>query len=287
MRVVAILATYNEERFIEPCLESLFEQGIQAYLVDNDSTDRTVAIASRYLGRGLLGVERFPRDGIYRWSSLLERKAQIAATLDADWFMHVDADEIYPSPRPGITLCEALADIDAQGYNAVNFYQYTFVPTQESPDHEHPGFLETMKWYYPFIPTVPHLIRAWKRQPAPVDLAQSGGHRVHFAGLNLYPESLPMRHYHFLSLNHAIRKYVSKQYDPHEVGRGWHTWRATLRPDTIKLPSRAELKTYTSDHELDPSNPRASHCFVLAPGAGASPWREWLRLLGSRLRKMV
>ena len=52
MRVVAILATYNEERFIAPCLENLFRQGIQAYLIDNDSRDQTVAIARRYLGRG-------------------------------------------------------------------------------------------------------------------------------------------------------------------------------------------------------------------------------------------
>src|SRR5215216_2378158 len=108
MRVVAILATYNEERFIAPCLESLFRQGIRAYLIDNDSTDQTVAIARRYLGRGLLGVENFPRDGTFNWSSLLKRKEQLAATIEADWFMHVDADEFYPSPRPGVTLAEIL-----------------------------------------------------------------------------------------------------------------------------------------------------------------------------------
>ncbi len=82
MRVVAILATYNEERFIASCLENLFRQGIHAYLVDNDSTDETVAIARRHLGRGLLGVENFPRDGVYRWSSVFRRKEQLAAALE-------------------------------------------------------------------------------------------------------------------------------------------------------------------------------------------------------------
>jgi hypothetical protein len=42
MRVVAILAAYNEERFIAGCLEHLIEQGVDAYLIDNESTDRTV-----------------------------------------------------------------------------------------------------------------------------------------------------------------------------------------------------------------------------------------------------
>src|SRR4030095_2232430 len=111
MRVVAILAAYNEERFIAPCLENLFRQGIQAYLIDNDSTDQTVAIARRFLGRGLLGVEAFPRNGVYKWTSILKRKEQLAATIEADWFMHVDADEVYPSPRPGHTLAQITAEV--------------------------------------------------------------------------------------------------------------------------------------------------------------------------------
>lgn len=268
MRVVAILATYNEERFVASCLENLFRQGIEAYLIDNESTDQTVAIATRYLGRGLLGVENFPRDGVYRWSSILRRKEQLAATIEADWFMHVDADEIYPSPRPGTTLAEILAEVDGQGYNAVNFVPCTFIPTIEAPEHDHPQFLETMRWYYPFVPAFPHLIRAWKRQPVPVELAWSGGHLVNFPGRRLYPQALPMRHYMFLSVPHAHRKYTLKQYDPAEVQKGWHNWRAKLRPEMIKLPSQAEMNRYLSDDQLDVSNPRTRHCFFDESMAG-------------------
>src|SRR6185436_12398802 len=156
--------------------------------------------------------------------SILQRKEQLAATLEADWFMHVDADEIFTSPRPGVTLAEILAEVDEQGYNAVNFVHLTFIPTVEAPEHDHPQFLETMRWYYPFMPTFPHLIRAWKRQPVPVELAWSGGHLVNFPGRRLYPQTLPMRHYQFLSMSHAIRKYVFKHYDPAEVQDGWHGW---------------------------------------------------------------
>jgi glycosyltransferase involved in cell wall biosynthesis len=107
LRIVAILATYNEERFIAGCLDHLLSQGVEAYVCDNDSTDATVAIASRYLGAGVRGIERLPRDGTFRWRRILERKEELAAELDADWFIHLDADEIpLPPPRFG-TLAEA------------------------------------------------------------------------------------------------------------------------------------------------------------------------------------
>ena len=37
MRVVAIVAARNEERFITGCLEHLLRQGVQAYLIGRSS----------------------------------------------------------------------------------------------------------------------------------------------------------------------------------------------------------------------------------------------------------
>src|SRR3954452_1210841 len=120
-RVVAIIAAYNEERFIGACLEHLVANGVEAYLCDNESTDRTVEIATSYLGRGLRGIETLPRDGTYRWRQILARKEQLAAELTADWFLHLDADEIPQSPRSGQTLAEMFGQADAAGYDAVQF----------------------------------------------------------------------------------------------------------------------------------------------------------------------
>lgn len=259
MRVVAILATYNEERFIAACLDNLLRQGVGVYILDNESSDRTIPLAEGYRDRGLLGVETVPRAGMYSWRPILERKEQLAAKLDADWFMHVDADEIHLPAHSSTTLAQAFADVDAQGYNAVNFIEYTFVPTQESPDHDHPNFQTTMRWYYPFLPALPHRLNAWKRQPARVELAWSGGHLVRFPGLRMAPQSFSMRHYLFLSREHAIRKFVDRRYDPAEVESGFHGWRAKLKPEMIDLPHEADLRTYRSDDELDPSNPRTVH----------------------------
>ena len=190
--------------------------GIETYLIDNESTDATVEIAARF---ELAGLETAPRHGVYSWRPLLERKEALAETLDADWFIHLDADEIRLPPRSSITLAEAIAEVDALGYNAVDFQEFTFVPTVEAPDHDHPRFQETMRHYYAYSPGRPDRLNAWKRQDARVDLAASGGHQVSFAGLNAYPHMFPMRHYLYLSAAHAVSKYVEREYDPARSSR--------------------------------------------------------------------
>lgn len=264
VRVVAILATYNEERFIQGCIENLVGQGVDVYLIDNCSNDRTVEIAREYLGHGVIDIETFPRsEGVYRWREILKRKEELARTLDADWFMHVDADEIHLPPHSGQTLAQAFARVEATGYNAVDFQEFAFVPTREAPDHDHPGYQRTMRWYYPFTPSPgPRLIRAWKKQGEPVGISERGGHRPDFPGMKLYPVKFQMKHYLFLSAGHVLDKYGNREFEKAEVARGWHGWRMRLRRERILLPSQDELKTHTPGKKLDPSNPRKQHVTV-------------------------
>jgi glycosyltransferase involved in cell wall biosynthesis len=262
VRIVAIIAAYNEERFIGGCLDHLHAQGVESYLCDNGSTDATVELASRHLARGLIAIESVPRDGVYRWQAILERKEALAEEIEADWFLHLDADEI-PLPPPGrATLREAVAEADAAGYNAIEFSELTFVPTREAPDHDHPDFRSTMVWYYPFASTPQHLLRGWKRQNGRVDLATTGGHAVRFAGCRPSPRRFRLRHYLFLSREHAREKYERRRYDAGELRRGWHGWRPSLRVDSLRLPSQAELRVAHADDELDESSPRTEHCVV-------------------------
>ncbi|MBI3660259.1 glycosyltransferase family 2 protein [Candidatus Acetothermia bacterium] len=261
-RVIALLATYNEERFIAACLEHLIRQGIEVYLIDNESTDSTISIAKHYLGHGLIGIETLARLGMFRLRTQLERKEELAATLDADWFMHCDADEIRLPPRADWMLAHAFSRVDREGFNAVDFMEFTFFPTRESPDHDHPRFQETMRWYHPLLPFVPYRVTAWKRQPHRVELAWSGGHQVRFPGIRTYPQLFKFRHYMILSKAHAIEKYAYRIFDSTEVAVGWHGPRAKLQnenakahPELLGLPSQSELRYYVSDDELDPSNP--------------------------------
>lgn len=260
MRVVALLATYNERRFIEPCLGHLHEHGVDFYLIDNGSTDNTVELAERWSRRGLIGIESFPRgrDDVYDWRGLLTRKEELARELAGDWFIHLDADEVRLPPSRGQTLAQALEGVERQGFNAVNFFEFTFTPTQENPDHDHPDFQRTLRTYYPFSPQYPHQLKAWKANPE-VELASSGGHKVTFPDLRMHPRPFPMKHYLFLSVPHAIEKYVRRRYDSSEVESGWHGWRATLAPADIRLPRASELRLTRSDDDLDSSEPRRRH----------------------------
>ncbi len=254
MKIVAILQTYNEQRFIGGCLDHLAEQGISAYLIDNESSDDTVAIAERRLSHNLVGIETLPRDGHFALRMQLARKEELAQSLDADWLIHLDADEFRVAPEPDRSLAQAIAEVDEAGFNAINFVEFIFLPTLESPDHDHPDFLHTMRSYYPYVPRLPHRLNAWKRQDGPVELA-AGGHLVRFPGLRMAPQSLYSRHYLFLSVTHAARKFGPGRYAPEEVAHGWHRWRVQLDPATIELYSERDLRTYVADHLLDPSEP--------------------------------
>jgi len=257
VRVVAMLQVYNEQRFVAGCIEHLREQGVGVYLIDNESSDDTLAIAERYVGRGVVGIETLPRgEEGFVLRAQCARQEELAQTLDADWLIHHDADEIRVSPKRGQTLVEAIAEVDAAGFNAVNFLEFTFVPTRESPDHDHPDFQRTMRSYYPFLPSFPHRLNAWKRQEGPVTIRT---HRVSFPDQRMAPESLYMKHYMYLSADHALEKYLTRRYSATEVEAGLHRWQARLRPEHIHLPSESELRRYHSDDTLDPTNPRTSH----------------------------
>jgi glycosyltransferase involved in cell wall biosynthesis len=287
MRIIALLTVYNERRYIRACLEHLISHGVHIYLCDNESTDETATIAREYLGRGVIGIETLPRSGVMSLRRILEREEQLAAELEADWFMHVDADEFRLPPNGG-TLADALARVDAEGFNAVNFLEFTFVPVRESPDHDHPDFRTTMRWYYPYLPIFPHRLNAWKRQPGPVNLAAAGGHRIRFPGLRMAPDQFRMRHYQFLSVPHAIEKWVRRGFDTNEVRVGWHDWRARLRPDQVRLPSSAHLRTYSGDDSLDPSRPRRSHYLEAATQRPHQRLRAWLvRNVRGRISKAL
>ena len=288
MRIVAILASFNEEVFVRACFENYFAQGVEVYLIDNSSTDATVEIARQYLGRGLVGIESFPRHGSYVWEPILRRKEEVAEELGADWYLHADMDEIRRPPPGFRTIADALREAERAGANQVNFKNYLFLPTKEAPDHEHPDFERTMLWYRYMEPSYPNQVKGWKNQgratlsqrlrrlfgrdeatpPKPVDLVATGGHLAAVANPTLWPVDFIMKHYQVLSIDHAIRKYVEKTYSPEELARGWHGWKGTVRPANLRLPSESEMRRYKSDEALDSSDPiKRTLLYEPEPGA--------------------
>jgi glycosyltransferase involved in cell wall biosynthesis len=274
LRAIALLATYNERRYVASFIEHFKRHGVETYLIDNRSTDETVPIAERHLGKGLIGIEQQPEatGGHFALERQLRRKEELACELDADWFIHVDADERRLPPHGKGRLVDALADVDRDGYNAVNFLEFAFVPTREEPDHDHAEFERTLRTYYPYAPQIPHRLNAW-RATDDVDLVRHGGHIVLFEGLKMYPEYFVAKHYMFLSVPHAVEKYVDHTYDEHETKLGAYRWRARIQAEDVRLPSRADLRWAEPDEALDPSEPWEMHFLDDGQGRAYDPSR--------------
>ena len=258
MRVVALLATYDEERFVGGCIEHLAAHGVETYLIDNESTDcdgrDRRALPS---GAGSSGSSRSRATARTRGSGSSPARRELAATLDADWFLHVDADEIRLPPRTGVTLADALAEVDREGYNAVNFLELTFVPTREHPDHDHPRYQETMRWYYPFLrERLPTGSTRGSGRTRPSISPRAAATVWTSRAYACTRSSFPMRHYLYLSVEHAIRKYVERVVRP-RGGRGRAGTDGAPRSErrTSRSSPRPSSARYVSDDLLDASEP--------------------------------
>ena len=227
-RVVAIMTAFNEADVIETCLAHLIGQGVHVYLMDNYSTDDTVRLAARFLGRGLIGIEQSPlRDtNTYDLEKVLARIEHLATTLEGDWFVDYDADEIRRSAFRGVNVRKALYAVDRAGYNAVDFTVLNFRPIDDGFE---PGTsLETYFTHFEFGSTPDHLRqrKAWKNLGRTPQLLEHGGHDVTFAGRKLYPYKFVNKHYPVRSQQHGERKVVRERqgrYSRREKDlRKWH-----------------------------------------------------------------
>jgi glycosyltransferase involved in cell wall biosynthesis len=262
MRIVALLTVRNEALYMQRCLEHLRDQGIEACVIDNDSTDDTRAIAEAFIGNGVLRIERAPYPGHMDWVGILNQKQRLAVELDADWFLHHDADEIREAPQPYRSLRDGIEHVDALGYNAINFDEFVFVPHDLTTSFDGGDYVREMRYYYHFAPRAEHRVNAWKKQSGGVDLVSSAGHRAEFAGRNLFPRNFILRHYIVLSAHHANRKYgVERVYSQRETDeRGWRPARLQWRHGKFRPPAVQDMKCIDRDG-LGIDDPRRAHLF--------------------------
>lgn len=231
-RVIAIIAAFNEGDVIYHVIRDLIENDVEVYFIDNCSTDNTVAEASRMLGKGLLNIERFPDEAAgparatreYAWGDLLQRKEELASELDAEWFIHADADEFRESLWPNLRLAEAMRLVDQLGYNAIQFQVLNFRPVNDSfmpgddvrkylTAYESPGSFDELQ------------IKAWKKCGPRINLVRSGGHEVSFPNRRVFPFRFPMRHYPIRSSQLGKKKVFNDRlprFMPEEKAIGWH-----------------------------------------------------------------
>ena len=258
--VVAILAVRNESLYIRTCLEHLRAEGVQCVIIDNESDDDTVAICREFMPDHVLAIHTVPYPGYYDWRTILARKDELRRSVDADWIIHHDADEIMHSDRPNETLQEAIARVAAEGFNAINFDEFVFVHENDEVSYEGRNYFADMHYYYFFQPAVDHarLVRAYSKE-VKGGIAWSGGHMPR-GEIKLYPAHMVLRHYVCLGKAHAVGKYLNRTYSEAELKMGWHRNRIGVRAKRYSAPPLHKLKKLGPDPRvLDKSTPYREH----------------------------
>ena len=225
-RVVTIMPAYNEEDIIVPSIKHLVDQGIGVYLIDNWSTDTTYDLAKQFIKKGLVGIERFPRDGPSRYfdfRGILRRIEQVSRTIEADWLVYQDVDEVRMSPWAGMSYKEGIYEVDRTGFNSIDHTTIMFNPVDNNyvPASDFEAYFK----YFEFAKRQLPQIKAWKNLRHHISLVASGGHQVRFGGRKVYPYNFLIKHYRIRSQQHGEKKVFlerKSRWMPEESARGWH-----------------------------------------------------------------
>ena len=74
---------------------------------------------------GIVRIETQPYKGHFSLLDQCRFQEGLAREIEADWFIHHDADEIRESDLGGAqTLRQAISEIDAGGFTAINFDEF-------------------------------------------------------------------------------------------------------------------------------------------------------------------
>ena len=256
---LAVLCVRNESIHIRRCLRDLCMDGIDVVLLDNDSTDDTVAKARAFLGHGLLAIERLPWRGVFALADQLAAKERIARSYDHDWLVHVDADEWLCPVGPSPSLLDGIAQADAAGYNCVNFNEFVFVPLR-GESFETEEYASLMKTYYFFEPYHPRLMRAWRRSSGLSNLAGSG-HFLTGGEIRCSPRDFALRHYVMLSEAHGRELYRQRPFASEELRIGMHENRLLIPDAELGLVDAPALRrlAYPNARDFDTAHPVTKH----------------------------
>jgi SAM-dependent methyltransferase len=227
-RVAAVIHTFNESDILPEVVEHLVSQGIEIHVFDNWSTDGSWELVNTLITLGKIRhAERFPSKSTddYQWKLQLEKTAEYTSSLDADWVMHHDADEIRCSPWIDISLRDAFSWVDSLGYTAVDFtvIDFRFLTRQPKVSNNYQNNLN----HFEFGRRPGHFeqIKAWKNLTK-VNLSTSGGHQAIFQGRNIFPLKFLMKHYPLRNALQANKKVFHDRL-PRMVAEhkalGWHT----------------------------------------------------------------
>ncbi|MDZ7628381.1 MAG: sulfotransferase [Parvularculaceae bacterium] len=246
LKIAAIIMARNAAQTLDRVLSHLQDNQIEGYLVDHGSTDSTPDTLVKHAGNPIVATRFAPFSGVFDLTAQLEIKKALLAEINADWIIHLDADEILESPREHESLRGFIERVDATDANVIDCREYVFTPASEEERFEGSDFVSAMRYYYFFDPPGRTLHRIFRRT-LPVDSwAITGGHAVSDSVV-VSPERARMRHYPGLSLDHLRAQYLPRVFSARDVGKNWHGNRFPTSSEFISLPPTDRLRHVDRD----------------------------------------
>ncbi|BAO45613.1 glycosyltransferase [Thiolapillus brandeum] len=260
MKITAILVVRNEEVYIEETIKYLIENNISIVVIDNESTDNTVAICKKYYPENITNIETIPFDGTFNLQAHIAEAKKMLKTLETDWVISHAADERIISNRCEETLYDAIVRVSKLGFDIINLDEFVFIYENNEIDYRGADFFNAMRYYYFFEPKKLRLMRIFRR-----DVFLSGRLAgVHNIEINsrgkLYPYNFVLQHHLALSYQHAKEKYLTRTYNQSDLELGWHSNRINMTSENLAAPKNSLLmyKKYCSG-ALDKNRPYKKH----------------------------
>jgi glycosyltransferase involved in cell wall biosynthesis len=227
--ILGLMAVFNEADILDQSLQHHINTGFEFLVLDNGSTDESRAIAESYVGHGVLAVRQLVTE-TYRWGHLLDTLLTWSETFHPRWCFLVDADTFLEPPRQGQTLAQAISDVEAGGYNVINFDHFEFWPTGD----ERADVIDIRRRLTYYTWADDRQEKGWLACSGTRN-SRMGGHEVDFPPSvikRVYPENFVLRHYRIRSYEHGVRKVFSERL-PRFAGEpsNWHTHYTGFRRD--------------------------------------------------------
>lgn len=255
----AIITADDPGPYIQNLLPYLIDEGLMVFLVSEPGIGALHRGLFESLPSSTFEFISHDTGGPFSLERQLREKEQLLGQIDSEWILHLDIDEVPHSRRRGESLIEAVNRLGSTGANVINFDEFVFLPV----DHDYSGsagVYQRMKFYYFHEPRPNRLNRLFRKELGFVTLG-TGGHTAVGEGLHVAPESLVLRHYPFISQQHALEKYAQRSFDQGEIARGWHSNRIEIELRNLKFPPRTHLDRLSRPRRraLARANPRTTH----------------------------
>lgn len=259
-KLIAICVGRNVAQYLPGLAARMLQERVDFVYVDHQSEDESHALACQLLGKGISRVQSMPWHGHFSMRQVMEQKQTIARASNAQWVLHIDADEIIEARDPTMGLLDLIIRAEAAQANVINFNEFVFLP-QPGQSHGGDRFAIHMDRYYHFAPMPNRLMRLYRNLPDLYNV-QSAGHQV-TGMVRLYPENQNLRHYIGLSQSALITKYTTRVFDPQELRKGWHHQRVGLQASDLKLPGHDDPRLFRTqtpgDRNLRVDRPLSTH----------------------------